>query len=41
MPMLKQWAELFKHPLDLAKTAAHNLIFDYPELYEDIQDLEN
>ena len=27
--------------MDLAKTAAHNIIFDYPEIYEDIQDLEN
>lgn len=40
LPVLKQWAELFKHPKDLAKRAAHGVFENYPAIYTDALDLE-
>lgn len=39
LPVLKQWAELFKHPKEVAKRAASGIFNNYPAIYTDIQDL--
>jgi len=40
LPILKQWADLFKHPKIVATRAAQGIFQHYPQIYSDVTDIE-